>query len=356
MPDQGAYSRGGGAGRFRTGANNRRSWTPADAIMHDLQITLRDEYKKTRDPIAGALKEHLRKYADKNVDGLTPEQQTAFYLSMFAGQAWLSARRDIARRLYDADKAAIKRINENVPTAFAEGANLTEYKISGNGGKSRGGGAGRGRRNYRPLPYTQDVVTALAAAKLIHLALKTLNRAKDMRFIEKRLQSICNAAALMHMPVKDIPKHAADGLIHSVSGAMDATAEAVIRGAYDTGVYQAGLDARREGIDIEKTWLGIPDTRIRESHRHLHNTTVPLDGLFYGFSGTLRYPHDPRAPAAETYRCRCRLAVHRAGSAPKAYDGPALLPTQVAAYQKWRDDAIKAAGDDLLKLHKLGRG
>lgn len=221
---------------------------------------------------------------------------------------------------------------------------------------SRGGGSGRLRTGYGtlydPLPYTADVVLALAAKGLIDLAARAFDRDKDQRYAEQRAQTIAMAEAILHTPIADMADTIARRLTDSLRAATDAIVQIIIFAAWDAGTGEAGEDAARAGCAIEKTWLGIPDTRIRDSHRHLHNTTVPLGAVFHGLDGDLRYPHDPAAPPSETMRCRCRLAVHPAGAAPEAYDGALpLVPSQVAEYQRWRDAAIRRSLADLLRLH-----
>jgi hypothetical protein len=62
---------------------------------------------------------------------------------------------------------------------------------------------------------------------------------------------------------------------------------------------------------VEKTWLATNDERTRESHRDLNGQMVSgVDTPFILPSGvSLRYPHDPAAPASETVNCRCTLQI-----------------------------------------------
>lgn len=359
---------GGGGGSRGGGAYLGREWEhPADSLLERTRRKYAGHYKSAQADAEKALVAHLRKNAPKqsSLDGLTDAQQTAFLLALFAGLKWRRTRRAVATILYEADRAATDTVNDAAPEAFAEGANRTLYRfatapVTGGGGQSRGGGAGFGGHgdsaNYKPTPYTPAVILALIDAGLIAAIRRELDRARDMAWIEQRLQAIAQAEALAHAKIKDMAAAIARRLTISINGAMDTAAQATLYGAWDAGMYEAGEDAARAGWDVEKTWLGIPDSRIRDSHRHLHNTTLPLLDLFHGFAGDLRYPHDSRAPAAEIMRCRCRLAVHPAGQAPKAFDG-LLLPSETAAYQRWRDAAIREAGGafKLYQAHRDGR-
>lgn len=353
----GEYTRGGGAGR-----DPKHPGPLADAALAALRYEDRAVYERARREVEALLRRHLARAKAKSfIDRLTPQQQTDYLLSLFAGSIWYIAREKAARIVAEADKDTIARANALLPELFAEAANRTGYQLhrafgggTGGGGGTRGGGTGRLRTNtphYDPLPYTAAIVATLSASGLIVIGGRSLNLRKDIAYIQKRIQSIVNAEALMHTAPTAMPGRIAHAIADSLQDATEATAQNMIFAAWDSGVYEAGIDFVRDGNEAEKTWLGIPDNRIRDSHRHLHNTTIPYTELFHGFYGTLRYPHDPKAPAAETMRCRCRLAIHIKGHGPVAYDG-LLLPSQTDAYRQWRDDAIRAAGRDLLKQHE----
>ena len=62
-----------------------------------------------------------------------------------------------------------------------------------------------------------------------------------------------------------------------------------------------------EALDIVKTWRGIPDQSIRDSHRDATGQTVHLIESFRVGDDTLRYPNDPQGSPKETRGCRCRI-------------------------------------------------
>lgn len=320
---KGGYSRGGGTDRLR-------AKHPADDILADTAAGYRAAYTRARDKAQAILHGYLMPRVKKaDIERMTDKQKRDLWMKLFTGAAWLLARHRIAKIIVDVDVEAMEKINDAVPYAASEGWNRTLYDltVTGNGGRSRGGGTGRLRVRgpHEPPPDVKG---------------KKLNRGKDTRYIEKRIQSIAISVTLQVFDLPDIPGAIANMLTSGIRSNMDTTAQAVIFSANDTGAYKAGEAAVREGIDVEKTWLGIMDARIRDSHRHLHGTTLPMDGVFHGLHGDLRYPHDPDAPPAETMRCRCRLAIHLAGKSPGPYSY-ALLPTEVSKYQKWRNEQIR---------------
>ena len=354
---------GGGGGRTRGGGSGRYTGRPS---LPDIRLA--DEVKRAYYGIYGQAAEQaakrLKQYIDAHAKPGEDRQRTPGEAAkLFSGVGWRITRHSIAKDLSDANRRALEDINAKSPEAYADGANETLFALyvreaEGGCGQTRGGGAMRDRRRHHepedPLPYTDIVAAALIAAGLIEFAYKRLNRRKDVAYIEKRIQSIAISDALMDKSVSGLADGIARRVAESLRRDMDVTTDDVISSAYDTGIYDTDTEAQRNGVEVYKTWLGIMDNRIRDSHAHLNGQTIPIDHVFHGFNGDLRYPHDPKAPPAETRRCRCRLAVHRYGHKP-VYGGGTLLPSEVAAYQKWREKAIHNAGRDLLEAHKRRR-
>ena len=60
---------------------------------------------------------------------------------------------------------------------------------------------------------------------------------------------------------------------------------------------------------VVKTWQATDDERTRDDHVGLDGRqAVGIDSHFVCRSGdTIRYPHDPLAPARQTINCRCTV-------------------------------------------------
>jgi len=81
-------------------------------------------------------------------------------------------------------------------------------------------------------------------------------------------------------------------------------AQAVVNATIFASVAAAGW--------TRKTWMSQEDSRVRDTHRALDRTSVPMASPFVSPSGAkLRFPGDPRAPIAEVAQCRCFLRMSR---------------------------------------------
>lgn len=332
-----AYSRGGGIGRFSH---------PADPALHEIARAQKKVYDKAQQDVEVTLWEYifLGKRPARVTGGgggsrgggtgrLRVGYDTKKSLELkrfFRGLKWLLVRDSIALTVFLANRAAMDIANANAADVMADGATSTAYTF---------------HEEYDALPYTEQVVEALARENLLTLPRRTVDKRKDMDWTQRMLQSIISRYDLDDIDPEKLPHQIAHELVQRCQRSMDTSTQALIYGVFDAGMYQAGLDAVAAGADVEKTWLTIMDSHERDSHHNLHKTTLPMTRLFHGIYGNLRFPHDPNAPAPEIMRCRCRMAIHLKGKAPTAPDR--LTRSEVAAYRRWRDKVIDDLGGEL---------
>lgn len=292
----------------------------------------------------GRTEERLRTFLQPKIQALQrrkDETATAYrtrLLLAFTGSRWATVRRKIAEDFTDVHEDVVERVNNSLEQAFADGMNDASYTLAQSG--------------VETWPITASIVAGLVAAGLILLNKREVQKG-DTKYNEERTQSAVHGAIARNVSVEDMAKDISAHIANARRNEMEAYARASIYGASDYGAYMAGLEAQQVGVEVEKTWLSIMDLRVRDSHRGLHGDTLPMREKFQGLHGELRYPHDPTAPPAEIYRCRCRMVVHLAGRSPGTYS-EFLMPWEVSGYQKWRDRQIRKAGSEveLAKIHK----
>lgn len=281
----------------------------------------------------------------REVSGLTGDEYTAAVRKLFYGPGWDKVVKQITNILYAADTHAVDAINDTLAETYAEGANVTLYQIERQLG-----------RKINALPYTEKAVLAMVDVGMLHLNTKTIDENKDKRWCVSKVHGAISSVSDRQLKLDRLAEYLANRIAGGMEKSMHSVAETVIRGQYDDGLYEIGEEVARHGVPIDKTWLAIMDANVRDSHKHLNNTTIPINETFASYHGPIRFPHDPQAAAEEICGCRCRLAVHVRGKAPK-YFKSRILPTETAAYRKWRDDSISKLGGEveLIRAH-LERG
>lgn len=275
------------------------------------------------------------------ITGLTGEEYAAAVRKLFSGPKWDKVVKQIISILYTADRHAVDVINGTLAETYAEGANVTLYQIERQLG-----------RKIDALPYTERAVLAMVDAGMIRLNMKTINENKDKRWCVSKVHSAVSSVGARQIKFDRLAAYLANRIAGGMEKSMHSVAETVVRGQYDDSLYETGEEVARYGVPIDKTWLAIMDMNVRDSHRHLNNTTVPINATFMSYHGPIRFPHDPQAAAEEICGCRCRLAVHVRGKAPKYFKNR-ILPTETTAYREWRDRAISELGGEveLIRMH-----
>lgn len=306
---------------------------PGDKVLNGILRPISALYAVSEAKAEQIIKSFLK---PRKVDEKAPK--TAL-MGVFVGMKWLVQRHRAALVYTESDEKAADMINDGLVAAFTEGLNDAAYAMA--------------RMGHETWPITEAIVLKLVSEKVITLNQRKLKKRKVTTYNEQRVQGAIHSAIFRGIEQDDLPYEAAHSVANTRKNETLAAARAVVYGASDSGAYYAGLEAEKMGIEVEKTWLSIMDMNVRPSHKHLHGVTIPLHEVFHGFHGTLRYPHDPSAPPQETYHCRCRMVVHKAGQSPGHYSDK-LLPTQTSAYRSWRDAQILKAGGEL-ELEKLHR-
>lgn len=302
---------------------------PGDKVLNAILRLFPRAYngakKQAEQRLAAFLRPKERTFRQK----LSPKEYARRLQLVFTGLRWLMVRRKIATLFTDADAQATEYVNDGLYEAFERGFNQSA-RIMG------------------LVPITAFVVKLLASEGLFDIPRRTLKRSEDMAHNEHRVQTGVMSAILQGIDFDKIPAYVAEHIARIRQNEMTAFSRATIYGASDMGAYYAGREAEHEGLDIEKTWLSIMDMRVRPSHKHLHGVTIKMDDMFHGYHGDLRFPHDPSAPPAEVYNCRCRMLVHLAGRTTKIPD------TMGPEYQKWREKEIMKAGTEveLARIHR----
>ena len=146
---------------------------------------------------------------------------------------------------------------------------------------------------------------------------ETMAEALDMKLRDKRFDRTVAKAVKdgKALPVDQVEamvrgyrnralKHRADGIARTEAMASmhQASAEAMAQNI---------ADGKIDAATVTKIWRTAGDGRVRDSHRALSGKSVAWNAEFISPSGArLRYPGDPKAPAAEIVNCRCWMEYH----------------------------------------------
>ena len=131
-------------------------------------------------------------------------------------------------------------------------------------------------------------------------------------------------------------------------------------GAYNAAIVEAAkIQQNIHDKPLHQAWLATIDARTRRTHAAADGQRVELGQKFSVGRAELRFPGDPRGPAAEVISCRCSVQIlNAADDLPEESDrqtergpGDATVRNRDGSRQdqidKWRADGIIRARDDL---------
>lgn len=229
------------------------------------------------------LTEYSRRFRDK-----APQDKAGLALwkqsQVYAGGRWANARETVVRRVYDANSAAARLLNEERAAVYRESYNRTAYEI-----EKRTGVTLRALKGKPPL---QDY---------------RLNEQKDEAWNERKVNNAARAGITSGESLNDTAKRIAHNLAQQNRDAFLRTARTSLTGAQNAGRDAAMRAAMDAGVAVRKMWIATLDHRTRDAHRELDGQVADIDQPFTVYGQTIRFPGDPQAPPALTYNCRCTL-------------------------------------------------
>jgi len=87
--------------------------------------------------------------------------------------------------------------------------------------------------------------------------------------------------------------------------------ETGVLGAYNMGIFDAGVGMFRRDPTLKKQWVSRKDGKVRLPHRDLNGEEIPVNSAFYVNGAPIRFPKDPLALPNLTINCRCVLKFVR---------------------------------------------
>lgn len=124
---------------------------------------------------------------------------------------------------------------------------------------------------------------------------------KDRLWNQRKMRSALMQSALRGEGIPDLTKRLENVTDMNRTSAVR-NARTMMMHAHNKGKYDAGLEAIKKGIRIDKEWQAHIDSRTRDSHRKINGEIVPFDKPF---SNGLIFPQDFNGKPEEVYNCRC---------------------------------------------------
>ena len=261
--------------------------------------------------------------------GYSPDQYYKIWRQnqLGRGKRWEKLRDDMAKRIGESNKVAEAYINDKTPGIYSLNYNYEAYQIEGITGAAFD-------------IYNEQTVKRLIREKN-HIEFRTVsvNPKRDYQWNTKKINSELTSGILQGKSIKQL----SDGfmtVMHSNRAAAIRNARTAVTSAQNGG-RQASYDRAVEmGIEVEKEWMAVNDSRTRDSHKHLDGVIVKYNEPF---PNNLMYPGDPDGEPAEVYNCRCTMTARLPKYSDHSLAKGSRTGNDAASYKKWVNDKESGA-------------
>lgn len=262
----------------------------------ELSASWRDYMKKVEKKSAKLLKAIDEATDDESRAKAEKEYQRFLRNSTLRDKHYAQMVEETAVQLYNVNETTVAYINGQLPETYVLNLNWQNQQIASQ------------VKGYSYTLVDADTVKHLATTNKSLLPFKKLNKAKDVKWNTKKINSEVLQGILQGESVPKIAKR-----IQKVqdmnTNASIRTARTMITSAENKGRMDSYQRATEKGIKIKREWIATSDSRTRDWHTELDGQLADVDEPFENSIGLIMYPGDPSADGANVYNCRCTMGA-----------------------------------------------
>lgn len=293
-----------------------------DKKISEVNRELRKTYKTAQRELKQKLSDFEKRFAVENkrkkeqlAKGRITQDDYRSWMTgrVFVRNQWESNIRQVNSVILDVNKQAMNIVNTSRFDVFAENYNFMAWQ-------------GERAINASFSLYNAESVAKLILEKPQLLPKWKIDEKKDYKWNYKRVNNIIRQGIIQGEGVPEITERLCRELATGNENKMRMFARTALNEAQNAGRQQQMNDAHKMGIEVEKEWIAVHDSRTRDSHRYLDGRRVPYNKPFVSLLGEIRFPSDPTADAADVFNCRCTMVT--------------IYPKYDSDSEDWRKDEI----------------
>lgn len=270
-----------------------------------LEKRIYNSYKEAYDGLTDIIREYFTKFADRDASekarmdagDITEEQYKQWRLAQIGrGKRFEALRDKVAKRMTNANAAAVAYVNDATPGIYSLNRNFAAYtieQVTGDVGFDLWD-----EQTVKRLIVEQPELMPYYPPK------RALKRGIDLAWGKKQITASVTSSILQGKSIKHMADDLQTRIITMNRDSAIRTARTAVTGAQNAGRMDSYFAAEKMGIKCRKEWMATLDGRTRHSHAMLDGEVVDNDKKF---SNGCRFPGDPNGAPAEIYNCRCTL-------------------------------------------------
>lgn len=313
-----------------------------DDLLKEYEAKIAKEYRKAVTETMEKLNDYMRRFeikdatwrrrvADPNDKATAADYAAWRQQQIMVGRNWAALVRELSGDYHNSNVTARKFVEQMRSGVYAENMNFGTFEIE-RAAKietsfslySRDAVEKILRENPELLPPPGKQMKAKLAA------------GKDIAWQEGQIQSVTLQSILQGESIPEMTKRIAREMGDANHKATIRYARTAATSAMNAGRQDAYHRAVELGVQMQREWRAVWDSRTRYSHRQLDGQLRDIDEPFDSPLGPIMYPGDPDADPANTYNCRCRLSARVKGLEPQARKYRSNL-IEGKTYEEWKN-------------------
>ena len=220
---------------------------------------------------------------------------------MGRGERFKALQSRVAERYTEANKTAVRYVNDATPGIYSLNRNYSAYtieKVAGNVGFDLWDEQTVKRLivdNPELMPYYPPE--------------KALNRGIDLAYGKRQISASVTSSILQGKSIPGIAKDLQTRIPEMNKSSAVRTARTAVTGAQNAGRMDSYVAAEKMGIKIKREWLAVIDKRTRHAHAMLDGQKAEMGKPFKVDGEEIMFPGDTSAPGYLVYNCRCSLGA-----------------------------------------------
>ena len=276
-----------------------------DKELAKLEKRIAKIYKEAADDLQKTIDDYFAKFAKRDAKQralleageITEQEYKQWRLAqMGRGERFKALQSRVAERYTEANKTAVRYVNDATPGIYSLNRNYSAYTI-----EKAAGNVGFDLWDEQTV---KRLIVDNPEVMPYYPPEKALNRGIDLAYGKRQISASVTSSILQGKSIPGIAKDLQTRMPEMNKSSAVRTARTAVTGAQNAGRMDSYVAAEKMGIKVRKEWLATIDGRTRHSHAMLDGKVVDKDKKF---GNGCMFPGDPNGPPWEVYNCRCTL-------------------------------------------------
>lgn len=279
-----------------------------DKELAKLEKRIAKIYKEAADDLQKTIDDYFAKFAKRDAKQralleageITEQEYKQWRLAQIGrGERFKALQSRVAERYTEANKTAVRYVNDATPGIYSLNRNYSAYtieKVAGNVGFDLWDEQTVKRLivdNPEVMPYYPPE--------------KALNRGIDLAYGKRQISASVTSSILQGKSIQGIAKDLQTRMPEMNKSSAVRTARTAVTGAQNAGRMDSYVAAEKMGIKLKREWLAVIDKRTRHAHAMLDGQKAEMGKPFKVDGEEIMFPGDTSAPGYLVYNCRCTL-------------------------------------------------